>query len=324
MKNKILITGASGFIGTNLLEYFKNLEFEVLNLDILPPRNKKHFSSWEKTDILDCKDITRKMNGFNPDYIVHLAARTDLDGKTYQDYSANIEGTKIVLEAANTIDNLKKIIITSSMLVCRAGYKPKHMFDYNPSTIYGESKVQTEKIVWDNQPKCDWAIIRPTSIWGPWFDVPYRNFFDLLIAKKYFHIGNKSATKTYGYVGNAVYQIEKILFSETFNNDDKIFYIGDEKPTNIEEWANEIAENLNYKILKIPYSIIFIAAIFGDVLKSCRISFPMTSFRLKNMTTNNIVDLANTIKLAPHSPFTRENGIKETLLWLSKDKSNEL
>ena len=97
---------------------------------------------------------------------------------------------------------LKKIIITSSMLVCKGGYQPLNQVDYKPNTIYGESKVITEKIVWDNLPNCDWAIIRPTSIWGPWFSVPYRNFFEMIISKKYFHIGDEACTKTYGYVGN--------------------------------------------------------------------------------------------------------------------------
>jgi nucleoside-diphosphate-sugar epimerase len=316
LKKKILITGASGFIGTNLLEYFRNLDFDVVNLDILPPRNKEHLSYWIKTDILDFGDLVNKFNKFDPDYIVHLAARTDLDGKSIEDYSANTQGVKNVLTASCKLSNLKKIIITSSMLVCKAGYSPQDMFDYNPTTIYGQSKVETEKVVWSNPPTCDWAIIRPTSIWGPWFAIPYRNFFDLLINRKYFHIGNKSCTKTYGYVGNAVYQIEKILFSDTSNSDNKVFYIGDENPTNIEEWADEIAEELNYKLVKLPYCIIRIAAIFGDVLKKIGVNFPMTSFRLKNMTTNNILNVSNTIKLAPDSPFSRKDSVRKTLLWL--------
>lgn len=36
---------------------------------------------------------------------------------------------------------------------------------------------------------CDWCIIRPTSIWGPWFGVPYRNFFDMVMHRMYFQIG---------------------------------------------------------------------------------------------------------------------------------------
>lgn len=204
------------------------------------------------------------------------------------------------------------------MLVCHTGYYPKNQFDYAPNTLYGESKVETEKIVWDNKPQCDWAIIRPTSIWGPWFGVPYRNFFDMVISRKYFHIGRKSCTKTYGYVGNAVYQIEQILFHETLNEDQKVFYIGDNPPTNIEIWANEIAAELNFDIKRVPFWMLKIAAYFGDLLKLFNITFPMTSFRLKNMTTDNTIDLSETYKIAPNPPCSRIDGIKATLQWLKK------
>lgn len=312
---KILITGASGFIGTNLLEHFTN-KYIVRNIDFNKPKIQDKDSYWDNIDITNYSELEKYILNFSPDYIVHLAARTDLQGKTIEDYSANTIGVKNLMDIVNLLPNLKKIIITSSMLVCHTGYYPQNQFDYAPTTIYGESKVETEKIVWANKPHCDWAIIRPTSIWGPWFGEPYRNFFDLVMSHRYFHIGNRGCTKTYGYVGNAIYQIEQILFSDTTDNNNKVFYIGDERPTNIEEWGDEIANELGYKIIKMPYALIKCAALFGDILKQIGIPFPMTSFRLKNMTTDNVVDLSPTIKLAPNLPYSRIEGIKETLSWM--------
>jgi nucleoside-diphosphate-sugar epimerase len=313
---KIIITGGSGFIGTNLIEKLKQSNFEVLNIDIKKPKKTDHIKYWEKADINDLNELEKIVLEFNPDYIVHLAARTDLDGVTLDDYSSNIGGVQNLMKVVNMMGNLRKIIITSSMLVCESGYVPKSHKDYKPDTIYGESKVLTEKSVWENSPKCDWAIIRPTSIWGPWFDIPYRNFFNLILAKKYFHVGNKGCTKTYGYVGNSVYQIERILMADTSDLSNKVFYIGDDPAYNIEEWANEIGNELKIKIKKMPFILIKFAAFFGDLLKKININFPMTSFRLKNMTTNNIKDLENTCKLAKKPPYTRKEGVKVTLNWL--------
>jgi nucleoside-diphosphate-sugar epimerase len=213
-KEKVLITGASGFIGTNLLERLKSNYF-VLNIDNKLPRNNDHNIYHKNIDITDYDNLYKCVIDFCPDYIVHLAARTDLNGETLDDYSANTIGVKNILEVASRLKELKKVIIASSMLVCSLSYKAKDVFDYHPTTIYGESKVITERTVFYNKPHCDWAVIRPTSIWGEWFDAPYKNFFDMVIKKRYFHIGRKSCTKTYGYIGNAIYQIEKILFSET-------------------------------------------------------------------------------------------------------------
>jgi nucleoside-diphosphate-sugar epimerase len=319
--SRILITGASGFIGTNVLEYFHNLKYSIVNFDIFPPKNKEHLKFWQKIDITDYNNLYTSMVKFAPDYIIHLAARTDLDGKILGDYSANTLGVENILKVAQQLQNLKKIIITSSMLVCNLGYKPENQFDYHPTTIYGESKVITEKTVWNNQPDCDWAIIRPTSIWGPWFGYPssYIQFFKMLIARQYFHIGKKSCTKTYGYVGNTAYQIERLLLCDTSDNNNKVFYLGDYDPTNIEEWANEIADILQYKIIRISYCVVFLAALFGDILGTINISFPMTTFRFKNMTTDNIVDLANTMQFAPDLPYSRIEGIRKTLEWLDKN-----
>ena len=315
MKTKILITGASGFIGTNLLESFRN-SFEVLNVDIRVPKNHDHIVYWREIDIVNLELLRKVVSDFAPDYIVHLAARTDLDGKTLDDYNANTIGVENILKVASELPNLKKIIITSSMLVCKAGYMPKHQLDYNPTTVYGESKVRTEQITWNNPPACDWAIVRPTSIWGPWFGVPYRNFFDMLKSKMYFHIGHRSCSKTYGYVENAVYQIKQILFNETSDKDNKVFYLGDRPAIYIEEWANQIAKELGHKVIRFPYWMIKCAALIGDMLGKLGIHFPMTSFRLRNMTTDNIIDVDNTYRIAPNPPITRIEGIKRTLKWM--------
>lgn len=315
---KILITGGSGFIGTNIIESLKK-DFELLNIDIKEPKIINHKKFWKKIDICNYDSFKKAVITFNPDYILHLAARTDLNGHKTSDYQANISGVKNLMNIIKGLTNLKKIVITSSMLVCHGGYYPDNQFDYSPTTTYGESKVETEKIVWSNKPACDWAILRPTSIWGEWFDIPYKNFFNLIINKKYFHIGNKSCTKTYGYIGNSVYQIEQILFSKTNDEKEKVFFIGDNPPTNIETWSNEISAELGIKIIRVPFLMIKYVAKIGDLLKIFRIEFPMTSFRLHNMTTNNIIDLSNTYHIAPDPPYCRIEGIRRTLEWMRKE-----
>ena len=140
------------------------------------------------------------------------------------------------------------------------------------------------------------------------------------MAKKYFHIGYRSCTKTYGYVENSIFQIEKILFTETKEESNKVFYIGDYESINIEDWANEIAHELGNSIKRVPFFLIKILARLGDTLKLFNINFPMNSFRLKNMTTNNNVNLSSTLKLAPNLPYTRVEGVKRTINWIKINK----
>ena len=144
---KILITGGSGFIGTNIFLSLQK-EYELLNIDIRQPQLPDIQKCTLLVDIIDYEKLRNVVIDFSPNYIIHLAARTDLAGKSINDYSANIVGVKNLMSIAKLLPNLKKVIITSSMLVCHSGYYPKNQFDYAPTNIYGESKVETEKAVW--------------------------------------------------------------------------------------------------------------------------------------------------------------------------------
>ena len=316
----ILITGASGFIGTNLLQYYIEKKYNVLNLDFNMPQNIELKRYWQNIDITKYIELENAILQFSPHYIIHLAARTDLKGKNINDYDSNTIGTQNLIRILNQTPSVKRVIFTSSMLVCKPGYIPNHKTDFAPSTIYGESKVLMEKIIRESAHNYEWVIVRPTSIWGPGFGEPYRNFFDMVISKRYFHIGEKSCTKTYGFVENLIYQIDSILNAPVEQIQGNVFYLGDYEPTNIRSWANEIATEIGIKIKTIPYPIMKLAALGGDFLKTFGINFPMTSFRLKNMTTNNVVDLSNTKEIAPILPVSRVEGIRKTLARLKENR----
>jgi nucleoside-diphosphate-sugar epimerase len=317
---KILITGGSGFIGSNLLQYYIDKGYVAINIDKSQPRRIEYIKNWREINLLDYESLESEIFNFLPDFVIHLAARTDLNGKVLSSYDANTIGTLNLIRVLNKIKSVKRVIFTSSMLVCTPGYKPQSTLDYSPSTLYGESKVIMEKNILESSHSYEWAIVRPTSIWGPWFSEPYRNFFEMIIKKRYFHFGKKSSTKTFGFIENIVYQIDSILLASSETFDRNIFYLGDYEPSNINDWSNEIANELGITIKTIPYQLIKIAAFFGDLLKLFGVNFQMTSYRLKNMITDNIIDLSNTKKIAPNLPFSRVNGIKKTLIWLRNSK----
>ncbi len=318
---KILVTGGSGFIGTNMMDFLIHQEFTTLNIDINKPIKKEHLPFWKKIDISDKSSLNNTVQEFQPEYIIHLAAKTDLEGKALQDYEVNTTGTLNLIYVANKIKTIKRILFTSSMLVCKIGYVPENFLDYNPNTSYGESKVEMEKIIYNSSINAEWTIIRPTSIWGPWFKEPYRNFFDIVLKGLFIHPGNKACTKTYGYIGNTTHQIYQLMIAKEELINKKCFYIGDTPPIQISEWADEIKLTYcNKNNLKLPYFVFVLLALIGDILKIIGIKFPMTSFRLKNMTTNNIINLEHLNNVTGKNPFSRIEGVKTTLNWLKENK----
>jgi len=312
---RILITGGSGFIGTNAVEHFAT-RHQVLNLDKVAPMNPAHSSFWRQVDLLDPNSLLATVANFDPHVVLHLAARTDLDGRTLDDYAANTVGVLNLLEALAGAPSLQRVIFASSMLVCRIGYQPNSDLDFCPVNPYGESKVRGELLVRERPPSVPWALVRPTSIWGPWFREPYRNFFDYVLKGRYFHIGDTRVFKTYGYVGNAIYQIQSILDAPASDIGGRVFYLGDSSEYEISEWADAIARRDGLSIPQVPQALVRGGAWFGDLLKAFGLRFPMTSFRLKNMTTENRIDLSSTIALAPNPPFDRDRSIDLTIDWL--------
>lgn len=318
---KFLITGGSGFIGTNIIEkLLGDSNLELMSLDIKAPKIETHRQYWKQVDLRNRDDVMVAIKTFAPDYVIHLGARTDLNGTTLQDYDANMDGVRNVLDAIAAVGTVKRAIFASSMYVCEPGYMPKDFEDYAPHTLYGESKVETEKIIKSANPSYTWSIIRPTSIWGPWFGEPYNRFFHIVLKHMYFHMGKRACKKTYGYVDNAIYQIMSILQADEEKVNKKVFYLGDYEPYDITEWANEIARHAGIKIPNIPYFCFKLAGWFGDFLKLFGISFPMTSFRLHNMTTDNVHNLDPIKKIAPDLSVGREEGTIKTLEWINESE----
>lgn len=266
MKNiRIIITGGSGFIGTNAVSFGIKNGWEIKNIDINPPKMKEHRDYWIKGDICNKDEIYIEMEKFNPTHILHLAAKTGMDLKSLEDVRANTEGVKNIIDISNNIKSLKRIIFTSSLLVCKNGYIPNNDNDYCPPNIYGRSKTIGEQIVKQTNTNFEWIIVRPTSIWGPWFEHSYLQFFQMINRNLYFHPSKADKIKPKSYVGNTVYMMFKLLFAETSKVNKQVFYLADYPQGTTREWAECIDREMGKrKILTIPFPILELGAAFGD------------------------------------------------------------
>jgi nucleoside-diphosphate-sugar epimerase len=318
---RVLVTGGSGFIGTNLLRRLIERGFEVANLDVRPPQDDRQAVLWREADLMDPASISRVLSGFRPDAVVHLAARTDLDEKTsLAGYSANIDGVRNLVEAIRGCGSVRRALFTSSQLVCRVGHVPASDTEYLPNTLYGESKVMTEKIVRETGGggvPC-WCIVRPTTVWGPWFSAHYQRFVGLVRAGRYFHVGSRPLRKSYGYVGNFCHQVEGLLSAPPEDVHGKTLYLADYEPVAIQAWAEEFRKAFGAPpIRRYPAWLARAAAAAGDllVLAGWR-AFPFTSFRLNNILTEYVFDLSETRRIVPELPFTMAQGVGETAEWI--------
>lgn len=322
MAGRVFISGGSGFIGTNLVEYFSAAGFTILNFDTVSPRNAAHTLYWRRGNICDPGAIQAAIADFRPNVILHAAARTDLNGSTLEDYAANTDGVKNVIAAARLVPNLVRIVFFSSMLVCDVGYMPRHESDYRPTTVYGRSKMHGEQIVRAlPTTELPWLLVRPTSIWGPWFGAPYRAFFEAVRAGWFMLPRDCRTVRSYGYAANLVAQVASLISARPADVIGRTFYLADYDPLLLSRWANAISHTWGKgPIREAPLNLLRCAALFGDGLQKLGyVSPPLTSFRLSNLLTSAVFDTSAIAQLCPVLPISMDEGVRLTVEWLQND-----
>lgn len=314
---RILVTGGSGFIGTNLIDVLLERSIPLVNLDIHPPKKRLHSPYWQECDILDLNLTMRSFERFQPTHVIHLAARTDTLSNSLDDYRVNTEGTAHILQCIKAIPDLQRVIITSSQFAVAPPGLPEDDEDYNPIGAYGMSKVLSEKATRHAGLNCIWTITRPTNIWGPWHPRYPREFWRVLKKGLYFHPGGKPAVRSYGYVKNIVHQMMKIFEVSSSLVDKKVYYLGD-PPIPITDWVNGFALAITGKPARIiPKWLLWGLAAAGTLSNTIGVRAPISLSRYRSMTENYFSPVEHTIRNFGPSPYSLEIGIKETVDWLN-------
>ncbi len=315
----LFVTGGSGFIGTNLLGAWADQYERVCNFSLDPPldRGQKHL--WQEGDILDEAVISAAIENFQPTVVIHMAGRTDCDESVgvEEGYANNTLGTRHVVNAVKNCSTVQRLIVVSSQFVCRPGHHPANDQDFNPETVYGESKAITEKITRELNPDCIWTIVRPTNIWGPWHLRYAREFWRICERGWYFHPAVPSPVRSYGYVGNVIWQMQQLLKLPGGDTHQKVFYVGDQ-PRPIIEWIEGFHRALSgrRKMLSVPFLVLQSLAKVGDGISLITgRPFYITSSRLRSMITEYATPMERTFELLGMPPSDLKQGIEETVSW---------
>ena len=153
---KILITGGAGFIGSALIQALNQFEVEVLVIDDLS-FGKREFaevpaSHFGQIDILETDHLDRVIRGFQPDWIIHLAAVHFIpwcNEHPSETARINILGTHNLLDVARrSSPNLKGFFFASSAAVypiCDEAIEESNPLA--PLDIYGLTKLAGEHMV---------------------------------------------------------------------------------------------------------------------------------------------------------------------------------
>ncbi|MDQ6612980.1 MAG: NAD(P)-dependent oxidoreductase [Gemmatimonadota bacterium] len=318
----VLVTGSAGFIGRHLVRQLVAAGYKVHGLDKVASGWTHDSFSEHVGDLLDKSWLLQTVSSIAPDGILHLAARTDLDEtRDIAGYSANTIGVSNLLDAISVTPSVQRAICTSSQLVCRMGYTPQHDEDYQPTTVYGQSKVETEQR-WRTADGAGrtWCMVRPTTIWGPGMNPHYLTFFALVRDGRYFHIAGGPTPKTFGYVANTVQQYQRLLEAPAGKINGRTFYLADTPQISLEQWAEEFRAALSARRIRtMPRWMARTLARTGDAISSVGMKrFPFTSFRLNNVVTPSVVALDATNDVCGVPAVALKPAVADTTEWLRR------
>ena len=161
---KIIVTGGSGFIGSNLVNFLVKKNFFVINVDKLTYSANRHKNTLLnsknykliKVDIGNKKKITQIIKKFKPKVIFNLAAETHVDRSIdgpAKFIHTNINGTFSLLESLRFLKKKKivpKLVHISTDEVygdIDEGFRSKENHKYEPSSPYSASKASADHLV---------------------------------------------------------------------------------------------------------------------------------------------------------------------------------
>jgi UDP-glucose 4-epimerase len=211
MSSKILVTGASGFLGSHIADALSDLGHQVTVFDLHESPYLRADQSFIKGDVRAAEALLEQTKGF--DVIYHLAALADLNAaksKPMETVAINIQGTVNLLEAAR-VNGIKRFVFGSTVYV----YSREGGF-------YRCSKQACENYVEEFQKRygLDYTILRYGSLYGPRTDMAnglYRLLKTYMEQDKMEHSGSSTDQRDYIHVYDAARLSAGILDAQYAN-----------------------------------------------------------------------------------------------------------
>lgn len=316
---RVLVTGATGFLGKYLVEELINNGYEVVaqgrKENILNNLKEQY-----KVNILKCSLNEIKNIDMNIDCVIHAAALSTVWGKWQDFYDSNVLGTENVIKFCLK-NNVRRLIYVSSPSIYSAKFdrfniKEEDFDKNNKLNFYIKSKILAEDLInkIDNQ-KLETVIIRPRGLFGigDTSIVPRLINANSKIGIPLFNDGKNVVDIT--CVENVAYSLRLAMEKEEANGN--IYNITNGDPTEfkniLDKLFTELEERANYRKMNINL-MYFVASVIELFYKLFRIyKEPMiTKYTIATLGYSQSLNIEKAKKDLDYNPkITLEEGIKK-------------
>jgi nucleoside-diphosphate-sugar epimerase len=294
---KVNITGSTGFVGVNLINYLSSKSYKIENLNL---RN----ANWKSN------------NNFESIAIIHLAGKAHDVKNTSNTKEYFDVNTKLTKELFNAFleSNCRDFIFFSSVKAAAdiAEEAVTEEAVLHPKTAYGQSKLQAEQYILSKAlPEGKRVfIIRPSMIHGPGNKGNLNLLFQLVSKGFPWPLGAFQNQRSFCSIDNVCYIINQILEREDIPSG--VYNLADDETLSTNELIELIAATKNKKtrILPIPKKLIYTIAKIGDVLH-----LPLNTERLDKLTENFVVSNTKikTVLNIDKLPTSSKEGLINTI-----------
>ena len=290
MGKSVLVTGATGFIGSRLVNELINKGYDVTSLV------RKEKQGNPKSNII-YGDLTEEKIDFKElefDCVFHLASHTPLEKNKKILEKVNLQGTKRLFEEIKS--RTKAIIYISGLGVY--GETGDKIIDetqqYNPNTNFVKIRLDAEKFLKENskQNEIDFAVVHFGDVYGPdgWF---YEMLVKRLKKNTFRMPKGGDYYKGFVHVEDAVNSMISVLEQKSFGES---FIVADSMPITFKEFSNFTADQINAKH---PGSVpIFLAkaVLGGDLIKLLTTSMKVSNKKISKIYQFKYPDYKQGIK----------------------------
>ena len=323
---KIIITGATGFLGRNIAESLHNDGLQIMATGrsmVVGDELRKKGIQFEKADILDIDQLNNAFS--SADCVIHCAAKSGPWGRYRDFFDTNVVGTRHVIKACKK-NNIKKIIFISTPSIYYTGKDRYNISENEPLPGRQGSNYSKTKLISEmefralQQQGYKIIIFRPRSLYGPYDNTIIPRILRLADKKQMPLINNGQALVDLTYVDNFVDAVRKSLTASD-NAWNEIYNISNGDPISIKHWFAQVLNIFDrpFKPKNVPESVAKIIAGIMELvsyLPFVQKEPPMTRFTVgyiaKSMTLS--IDKAN--KKINYSPrISNRQGFERCANW---------
>jgi nucleoside-diphosphate-sugar epimerase len=318
---RVLVTGATGFLGASLVRRLVCSDERVRVLVRSPIKAKPLADLGAEVVVADITDRDAVRAAMDDVAIVyHLAGKLLIPGVPAAEYrTTHVEGTKVLLACCRERSSLQRFVHCSTTGVLGAtGHRPAdESAPFRPTNIYEATKAEAELAV---REACRMGfpavIVRPGLVYGPG-DLHLLGFFRAVLRRQFRPIGRRPVTLHPIYVDDMTEAL--MLCGHHPTAVGECFNIAGSEPVPLVGLAAAIARAGGTSLPRgrIPLPAAWALALVGDLLPAgLRRSAPLTRSRLDFLTHSRFYNVAKAKQLLDFAATTDlSTGIARSLAW---------